>query len=66
MSGLLFVLAQLAASPDLLNGEPARRLLLFLAVVGFVAGLTFDTVYKGLRTRDILDTSALTNARKIP
>jgi hypothetical protein len=66
VSGLLFILAQLAASPDLLSGEPARRLLLFVTAVGFVAGLTFDTVYTRLRTQDVVNMSGISGVQKKP
>ena len=59
IAGLLFILAQLAAAPDLLAGDAARRLLLFLAVVGFIAGMTFDAVFSNLRAQQVVDTSAL-------
>ncbi|MFF4227747.1 hypothetical protein [Streptomyces sp. NPDC001820] len=46
---LLFVSAQLAASPEILTGEGARRLLFFVLTVGFVSGFTFDAVYGRLK-----------------
>ncbi|CAL9656513.1 hypothetical protein SUDANB21_06805 (plasmid) [Streptomyces sp. enrichment culture] len=46
---LLFVSAQLAASPEILSGEGARRLLFFVLTVGFVSGFTFDAVYGRLK-----------------
>ena len=46
---LLFVSAQLAASPDILAGGGVRRLLFFVLAVGFVAGFTFDALYNRLR-----------------
>jgi len=60
VAGLLFVAAQLATTPDVLDGPAARRLLLFVLPVGFIAGLTFDAVYRKLRTQDVADTTALT------
>ena len=60
VAGLLFVAAQLATTPDVLDGPAARRLLLFVLPVGFIAGLTFDAVYSKLRTQDVADTTALT------
>jgi hypothetical protein len=56
---LLFIAAQLATTPDLLNGEGAHRLLFFVIPVGFTAGLTFDAVYSKLRSQDVTRTSAL-------
>ncbi|WP_186343638.1 hypothetical protein [Streptomyces sp. CFMR 7] len=49
ISFLLFVSAQLAASPEILTGEGARRLLFFVLTVGFVSGFTFDAVYGRLK-----------------
>jgi hypothetical protein len=56
---LLFVAAQLATSPDILNGDGARRLLFFVIPVGFIAGLTLDAVYNKLRSQDVVRTSVL-------
>jgi hypothetical protein len=56
---LLFVAAQLATSPNILNGDGARRLLFFVIPVGFIAGLTFDAVYNKLRSQDVVRTSTL-------
>ncbi len=56
---LLFVAAQLATTPDILDGPGARRLLFFVLPVGFIAGLTFDAVYSKLRAQDITRTSVL-------
>ena len=56
---LLFVAAQLATSPDLLESPGARRLLFFVLPVGFIAGLTFDAVYSKLRAQDVTRTSVL-------
>lgn len=61
---LLFVAAQLATNPDILNGEGARRLLFFIIPVGFIAGLTFDAVYNKLRSQDVTQTSALNSMNK--
>ncbi|MFJ8646736.1 hypothetical protein ACIRNI_11485 [Streptomyces sp. NPDC093546] len=49
ISFLLFVSAQLAASPEILTGDGARRLLFFVLTVGFVSGFTFDAVYGRLK-----------------
>jgi energy-converting hydrogenase Eha subunit A len=56
---LLFVAAQLATSPDLLESPGARRLLFFVLPIGFIAGLTFDAVYSKLRAQDVTRTSVL-------
>jgi hypothetical protein len=52
VSALLFLAAQLVATPDALDGAGGRRLLFFVVPVGFVAGLTFDAVHARLRRTD--------------
>ncbi|MEV2197482.1 hypothetical protein AB0I02_41885 [Streptomyces phaeochromogenes] len=59
MTFLLFVAAQLVASPDVLNGEGARRLIFFVLPVAFIGGLTFDAVFTKLRSEDAAQTSSL-------
>jgi hypothetical protein len=53
IASLLFIAAQLLTTPDILQSPAARRLLFFVVPVGFVAGLTFDDVYRKLRTKEI-------------
>ncbi|MFI8993260.1 hypothetical protein [Streptomyces sp. NPDC053542] len=59
ISFLLFIAAQLAATPDALNGEGVRRLVFFVLPVGFIAGLTFDAVHAKLQSQDVTRTSTL-------
>jgi hypothetical protein len=59
MAFLFFVAAQIASTPNVLDGAGARRLLFFVLPIGFIAGLTFDAVYSKLRTQDVTRTSAL-------
>ena len=59
VSALLFIAAQLLTSPDVLKSADARRLLWFVVPVGFVAGLTFDAVYRKLRAQDVVRSDAL-------
>jgi hypothetical protein len=59
ISFLLFVAAQLATTPNTLEGSGARRLLFFVLPLGFIAGLTFDAVYARLRTVDVTRTDVL-------
>ncbi len=56
---LLFVAAQIAATPDILDTDGSRRLLVFGLPMSFIAGLTFDVVYERLRTTDVVQTSAV-------
>ena len=46
-------------NPDVLATADAGRLLFFLLPVGFVAGLTFDDVYRKLRSQDVSRTDVL-------
>jgi hypothetical protein len=59
VSFLLFVAAQLATTPDALEGAGARRLLIFVLAIGFIAGFTFDTVYSRMRAADVARISAI-------
>jgi cation transport ATPase len=54
---LLFVAAQLTASPSILSIDSARRLLFVVIPVAFTAGLTFDAVYNKLRSQDVVRAS---------
>lgn len=60
VSLLLFLVAQLPGTPDLLTAarkladEQARGLLLFTIPVGFIAGLTFDRVYPKLAKANVV------------
>ena len=53
VSALLFIAAQLLTTPDVLSSSDARRLLWFVVPVGFIAGLTFDAVYRKFRAQDV-------------
>ena len=65
ISALLFLVSQLAATPDLLSAaapdalDRARRLTLFGAGIGFVAGFTFESVYRRLAGVDVVRPEAL-------
>jgi hypothetical protein len=59
VSALLFIAAQLLTTPDVLSSSDARRLLWFVVPVGFVAGLTFDAVYRKLRSQDVTRSDVL-------
>lgn len=59
VSALLFVAAQLLTAPDVLTSPDARRLLWFVVPVGFIAGLTFDVVYRKLRAQDVTRSDVL-------
>ena len=65
ISALLFLVSQLAATPDLLSAtvpdalDRARRLTLFGAGIGFVAGFTFESVYRRVAGVDAVRIEAL-------
>jgi len=59
VSALLFIAAQLLTTPDVLSSSDARRLLWFVVPVGFIAGLTFDAVYRKLRAQDVTRSDVL-------
>ena len=59
IAALLFIAAQLLTTPDVLESADARRLLFFVVPVGFVAGLTFDDVYRKLRGLDVTKTDGI-------
>jgi hypothetical protein len=59
IASLLFVATQLATTPDALEGEGVKTLVVIEFVIGFVAGMTFDAVFKKLREQDVVDTAAL-------
>jgi hypothetical protein len=59
IASLLFVASQLATSPDALEEDGVKTLVVFVIVVGFVAGITFDAVFNKLRQQDVVDTTAL-------
>jgi hypothetical protein len=59
LAALLFVAAQIAATPDILDGPGARRLLFFVIPAAFIAGFTFDIVYQKLKASDVVQTSVV-------
>jgi hypothetical protein len=64
ISAVLYIAAQIAANPALLGGttasvEPPRSLLLFAVVIGFIAGFTFDAVYRKLAETDVVQTDVV-------
>jgi hypothetical protein len=63
ISSVLYIATQIAANPALLGtapaSEPPRPLLLFAVVIGFIAGFTFDAVYRKLAETDVTHTGAV-------
>jgi hypothetical protein len=66
VAGLLFITAQIttAPAPDsktglILAAEQTRKLIPFGVLIGFVAGLTLDAVFRKLMTSDVIETSSI-------
>jgi hypothetical protein len=64
IAGLLFVMAQLTADPQLIAGtnsvlDYAQRTILFAVGIGFIAGLTSDAVFAKLLGQDVIQESGL-------
>ena len=70
VAGLLFVTAQVttAAAPSepgqIVSTEQARRLVPFTVLIGFVAGLTLDAVFRKLIATDIVDVSIIESKKR--
>jgi hypothetical protein len=69
VSAVLYLVAQFAASPVLggtaaSGGPQPNALLLFAVMIGFIAGFTFDTVYKKLALADVAQTGVV-SAKKV-
>jgi len=74
VAGLLFITAQVTTSPvpaavggiqQIVSAEQARKLVPFGVIVGFIAGLTLDAVFRKLISSDVVDLSAV-QAKKRP
>ncbi|MBK9948022.1 MAG: hypothetical protein IPP12_12660 [Nitrospira sp.] len=68
-AGLLFITAQLTTAPttgpQLIMQVQARKLVLFGVLIGLVAGLTLDAVFRKLISTDVVNVSAI-EAKKGP
>jgi len=66
------VVLYITANPALLGtgtapaSEPTRPLLLFSVVIGFIAGFTFDAVYRKLAETDVTHTGAVAVKKPSP
>lgn len=69
VAGLLFITAQVTTAPPapegIVSSEQARRLVPFGVLIGFVAGLTLDAVFRKLIASDVVETSHI-QAKKGP
>lgn len=59
VASLLFIASQLVTSSTALEDKGVKTLVVLVTVVGFIAGITFDAVYKKLRQQDVVDTGPL-------
>jgi hypothetical protein len=63
IAGLLFITSQITtATPtqgSIVNADQARKLVLFGVLIGFVAGLTLDAVFRKLISSDVVDVSTI-------
>lgn len=61
VAGLLFITAQVTTTPatagHIISTEQARRLVPFGVLIGFIAGLTLDAVFRKLIASDVVDVS---------
>jgi membrane protease YdiL (CAAX protease family) len=68
VAGLLFVTAQVTTLPDAGTGtlaaKQASRLVPFGVVIGFIAGLTLDAVFRKLMASDVVALDAVEAGRK--
>src|SRR5262249_40511449 len=63
VAGLLFVTAQVTTAPavggQIVSAEQARKLVPFGVLIGFIAGLTLDAVFRKLIASDVVETSVV-------
>lgn len=64
VAGLLFITAQITTAPStaagvVVSADQARKLVLFGVLIGFVAGLTMDAVFRKLISSDVVDVSSI-------
>jgi hypothetical protein len=70
VAGLLFVTAQVttaaapAGSDQIVSIDQARRLVPFTVLIGFVAGMTLDAVFRKLISSDVVDVSPIDVTRR--
>jgi len=64
IAGLLFITAQVTTAPpaaagQIISADQARKLVPFGILIGFVAGLTLDAVFRKLIATDVVETGAI-------
>ena len=67
VAGLLFITAQITTAPpsgdQIVSCFQAKRLVMFGVIIGFIAGLTLDAVFRKLIASDVVDLSAVEKKR---
>ena len=68
VAGLLFITSQITTATPAQGGvvdpDQAKKLVLFGVLIGFVAGLTLDAVFRKLISSDVVDVSAIEVKRR--
>jgi hypothetical protein len=68
VAGLLFITAQLttvtAPEGQIVSIDQARRLVAFAVLIGFVAGLTLDAVFRKLIATDVVETTVIETRKR--
>lgn len=63
VAGLLFIIAQVttatAPAGQIVAADQVRKLVPFTVLIGFVAGLTLDAVFRKLISTDVVDTTSI-------
>jgi hypothetical protein len=65
IAGLLFITAQVTTAPpagvvgQIVAPDQARKLVPFGVLIGFVAGLTLDAVFRKLIATDVVETASI-------
>lgn len=59
VAGLLFITAQITAVANDFNELQASRSVPFVIIIGFIAGLTLDAVFRKLISSDVIDLAAV-------
>jgi len=59
IAGLLFITAQVSTMGDSVTSAQSSRLVPFGVIIGFIAGLTLDAVFRKLLASDVVDLSAI-------
>ena len=64
VAGLLFITAQITTVGEAVSSRQASRLVPFGVIVGFIAGLTLDAVFRKLIATDVIEVSAVETKKR--